>query len=129
MRTSLALVAFGFVALLSSTVCAQQAQEPLAPCSQEFITDFDAVMTSMLDIVTAIDAEASADDFRATVVAGLNNCELFAKKYVQIDPKNGFWSGKACVRETPKKETLEPKFHRAECEYLQRLLGHETSKP
>lgn len=96
-------------------------------CSEQFLNDFDATFAAFIAVDEAINAKADKHIFRGTVVAGLNSCHSFVEKYVKVDPLTGAWSGEVCSREVESETVsgstiVEVRSHKAECEYLQRLL-------
>lgn len=116
------------ILLIFSQHVTAQPQNSLPECTLQFVADYSAVTNALTSVVSAIDSKSSAQAYRASLVTGLNACHCLVEKHVQIDPVSGEWMGQACLRKLEiVGEILDPKFHKAECEYLQRLLDREDS--
>lgn len=129
-------IASALVAILFSAF-AQAETEGATPipvaCTEQFISDFDSTQASFVTVGLAAESKADDQTFRGSVVTALNSCHSFIANYVTIDPQTRKWFAGSCSRAV-QKETgeiitvlLTPLAHKAECEYLQRLLDQDDS--
>jgi hypothetical protein len=122
--TTLTLLSWIFFSFANAEPKIEQVTTPPVDCSVQFIADFDATAARFLDVSLAIDSKADETSYRHTVVEALNACHSFVETYVKIDPVSNDWIGEACTRVREEQtETILPQSHKAECEYLQRLLN------
>lgn len=113
-----------------NSAAAQEIPLPMSVCTEEFVADFDLAAEAFAAVGLAIESKSGEHQFRAAVVSALNACHSFVEKYVTIDPVSSKWVGESCSRIIPgsdenqpnKTVLVEPRAHKAECDYLQRLL-------
>lgn len=110
------------------TVHSQEVAPVPAACTEQFLLDYDSTEASFLEVGLAADSKVDEHSFRTSVVSALNSCHSFVARYVSIDSVTGNWLAGECIRtvsnEAGETKTMlvTPLSHKAECEYLQRLL-------